>query len=417
MIKKDKVQSHKKRMANRKISGIRCMDSSLCRWMILFLFAIIIAVTGCDKKSEVVSPPELKWVAASITTIKEWGKSVDWHHSSNRIATAAPQGGIDGYYDVVIFSMDNPDAITILTHQATGAPQKHNGNPAWHPTGDYLVYTAQNADVPVDEWADFNAKPGRGVNCNLWLAKTDGSGFWQLTFNPTRVDQDAMAIIHPQISHDGNKVFWAERDHWEDDTYWGQWKVKVATLVIDNNPRLQDIQTFDPAEEPAFYETHAFSLDDQSIMFTGNLQAGQHETGMDIYAMDLGTQRLTNMTDTFTDWDEHAHWSPNGELICWMSSTEIVIDWPPSMGYYDWIDYLATELWVMNADGSGVERITFFNDPDHEHNRAERTAVSDSAWGPDGNSLIVLLAHYEGTGPGSKETASSQLVLVTLGQE
>ena len=87
------------------------------------------------------------------------------------------------------------------------------------------------------------------------------------------------------------------------------------------------------------------------------------------------------------------------------------------LGEVDWINYLATELWVMNADGSGKQRLTYFNEPGHPHKRARRTAVSDSAWGPEGDSLLVLLAHYDGAGPGTKETARSQLVLVTLGQE
>ena len=403
--------------ASKKASRMKSIVLYVYLRVIALLFSAVFLLSGCDKASKVIAPTELKWVAASITTIKEWGKSVDWHHPTNRIATAHPDGNPDGYYDVVIFSMDNPGDVTNLTHQAPGAPQRHNGNAVWHPSGDYLVFTAENADVPVNEWYDFTAKPGRGVNCNLWLAKTDGSGFWQLTFNPTQLDDDAMAIIHPQISHDGSKVLWAERSHWEDDTYWGQWQLKVATLIIGDKPELKDVQTFDPAEQSAFYETHAFSYGNQSILFTGNLQDGQHETGMDIHTMDLGTQGLTNLTASFSDWDEHAHWSPSGQLIAWMSSTELVIDWPPNMGPYDWIEYLTTELWVMNVDGSGKQRITYFNDPDHPHNRAERTAVSDSAWGPDGNSLIVLLAHYDGIGPGTRATGRSQLVLITLGQE
>lgn len=390
---------------------------TMYRPMILLFFSAVFLLSGCDNGSKVIDPGESKWIAASITTVKTWGKSVDWHHPTNRVVTATPTDGVNGYFDVVVFSMDNPDDVIHLTHQVPGAPQRHNGNAVWHPSGDYIIFTAQNADVPVIEWYDFTAKPGRGVNCNLWLAKTDGSGFWQLTFNPTRLDDDAMAIIHPQISHDGTRVLWAERSHWEADTFWGRWHFKVATLVIDNEPKLRDVQTYDPAEQSAFYETHAFSNNDQSVLFTGNLQDGQHETGMDIYSMNLGSQELTNLTSSFSDWDEHAHWSPDGQLIAWMSSSELIIDWPQDMGPYDWIEYLTTELWIMNADGSGKQRITYFNEPDHAHNRANRTAVSDSAWGPDGQSLIVLLAHYDGTGPGTRATGRSELVLITLGQE
>jgi Tol biopolymer transport system component len=352
------------------------------------------------------------WRVSGITTIKEYGKSVDWLASENLIATARPL--YDGYYDVVIFSLDGAYSETWLTHEAAGAPQKHNGNPAWHPSGKYIVFTAENEDVP--DAYDIFAKPGRGVNCNLWLARADGSGFWPLTDIETTI-VDSGGVIHPQFSPDGNQIFWAERIADNADTYWGQWVIKVAKFVVDSSgaPGLEDIKTYDPSAEPGFYESHAFSHDGQRIMFTGNLKEGQHETGMDIYVMDLQTEDLTRLTPSLTDWDEHAHWSPDGEQIVWMSSTDLDVTWPNDMGPLDWRYYLATELWIMDEDGSNPQRLTFFNEPDHPHNRASRTVVSDSSWSPDGNSLIVLVAHYDGIGPSS--TASAELVRVTLQRE
>ena len=98
-----------------------------------------------------------------------------------------------------------------------------------------------------------------------------------------------------------------------------------------------------------------------------------------------------------------------------MSSTDLGVEWPEGMGPLDWRFYLATDLWIMDADGSNKERLTFYNEPDHPHIKAARTVVSDSSWSPEGNSLIVLVAHYDGTGPSSKATA--ELVLVTIHEE
>jgi hypothetical protein len=50
---------------------------------------------------------EKTWVVTEITTIKEYGKSVDWFHQENLIVTARPL--FDGYYDLLIFNMDDPD--------------------------------------------------------------------------------------------------------------------------------------------------------------------------------------------------------------------------------------------------------------------------------------------------------------------
>jgi Tol biopolymer transport system component len=375
--------------------------------LILLTLATLVFASSCKPPQEGAGD----WFVADMATIKTYGKSVDWLHQENLIATARPL--YDHYYDVVIFSMDDPDSEVWLTHQAPGAPQKHNGNPSWHPLSEYIVFTAENEDVAAGY--DAFSKPGRGVNCNLWLARADGSAFWQLTDIDTAY-VNAGGVIHPQFSPDGNLLFWAERIADDPDTYWGHWAVKVAEFVDDGKtpPHLENIQSHDPSESPGFYESHAFSHDGLSVLLAGNLLAGQHEVGMDICEMDLQTKNLARLTTSLADWDEHAHWSPDGEHIVWMSSTGLDVQWPQGMGPLDWRYYLETELWIMDADGSNKKRLTFYNEPGHAHNKAARTVVSDSTWAPDGNSLLVLVAHYDGTGPAS--TGSAELVLITLGR-
>ena len=367
---------------------------------------LILSICACKRQS--IADP-ITGEGVIITVIKEYGKSVDWLAEGNLVVTARPL--YDEYYDVIIFSMDNPEGEAWLTHKVAGVPQKHNGNPAWHPSGEYIVFTAENPDV-LDTY-DAVSKPGRGVNCNLWLAKADGSDFWQLTEIETAY-MNAGGVLHPQFSHDGNILFWTERIADNPDSYWGHWVIRVATFGDDGiePPHLTDVQTYDPADQPGFYESHAFSPDDQSILFTGNLKEGQHEVGMDLYTLDLQTETLTRLTTSMDDWDEHAHWSPDGEQIVWMSSTDLDVQWPENMGPLDWRFYLFTELWIMDADGTHQQRLTFYNQPDHPHHRSPRTVVSDSAWSPDGKSLLVLVAHYDGTGPSSK--GSAELVLITL---
>jgi len=356
--------------------------------------------------------PEKTWVINKMTTIKDYGKSVDWLHQENMIVTARPL--LDGYYDLLIFSMDDPDKEIYLTDNAPGAPQKHNGNPAWHPSGNYIVFTGENEDV--DSEYDSYSVPGRGINCNLWVAKRDGTKFWQLTFHETSYGDDAPGVIHPQFSPDGEKLLWAERVAGAKGTMWGRWALKIARFLDDGKgPRLTDIQIFTSGDKNAFYEGHAFSPDGSSILFSGNLELGQEETGMDIYEMKLEGSMLTRLTCSFSDWDEHAHWSADGKKIAWMSSTHLDVEYPEEMGSHDWLYYLATELWLMDADGSNRQRLTFFNQQGHPHQRAERTIVSDSVWGSNNKSLLVLLANCDGTGPDS--ICSAQLLLMTLAEE
>ena len=129
--------------------------------------------------------------------------------------------------------------------------------------------------------------------------------------------------------------------------------------------------------------------------------------GLDIWEYNLETKKLKNLTNPFDDWDEHAHWSPDGTKIAWMSSTGFKINYenPPDK---NWKKHLQTELWLMNADGINPQRLTFFNDPGSEEYLG-RAIVSDSSWGPEGKKLAVLVAYQA---PGRK--MKSKIVIIEL---
>ncbi len=321
-----------------------------------------------------------------IKTIKEYGKSLDWSHGQNLIASA--RIGKDGYYDIFVMKPDGSNERS-LTHAKPGIPQKHNGNPAWHPSGEYIVFTSEKQNNPAKyrRWAI----PGTGFNCDLWLMTKAGENFYQLTnYGP---DRPFKAVIHPQFSHDGKKVFWAERVK-RGDSFSGGWILKIADFIIDNKtPRLQNERMYRPGQHSCFYESHAFSNNDRDVLFSGNLVSGQSPVGLDIYVLTLRTNRLKRLTQTPSDWDEHAHYSPDGKHIAWMSSTGIHIEWGDISGH-NWQKYIQTDLWVMNADGSNKQRLTYFNEPGHpEYMGGRRCVVSDNSWSPDGRSIAALVAY------------------------
>ncbi len=94
-----------------------------------------------------------------------------------------------------------------LTCNKRGCPQKHNGNPAWHPSGEYIVFTAEKRGNP-EKYREA-AIPGTGFNCDLWIMTSDGKKFYQLTNYPVRLPYQA--VIHPHFSHDGKKLLWSQR--------------------------------------------------------------------------------------------------------------------------------------------------------------------------------------------------------------
>jgi len=58
--------------------------------------------------------------------------------------------------------------------------------------------------------------------------------------------------------------------------------------------------------------------------------------------------------------ERHAHYSPDGKHIVWMSSyghrCNLTKKWPTD---------LRTDFWIMDADGDNKRRLTHFNDPTH----------------------------------------------------
>jgi len=347
--------------------------------------------------------------AASITPLVPFGKSVDWLAKPSRIASAALRP--DGYYDVFIMKPDGSQP-RLLTHKLEGCPQKHNGNPCFDPTGQYLVFTAQNEALDDDHrYAWRCAFPGAGLGADLYVANLVTRQVTRLT--SYRLKEFTRCVIHPQFSNDGSMIAWSERVE-RGRSFGGGWVIKVGrfTDACKGGPRLTDIVTLTPGEHSCFYEVHDFSPDDSKLLFSGDLRAGQPHTGLDLYELELKNGgRLTRLTHTDTDWDEHAHYSPDGRRIAWMSSKGLDIDYGQLQGFgLSWTQHLKTELWVMNADGTDAHRVTGFNVPGSpDYADGARCIVSDSTWDPDGSGLCVCISAEH-----NDETMKVSLVRIDL---
>ncbi|MFQ6099661.1 MAG: TolB family protein [Anaerolineae bacterium] len=359
------------------------------------ILLVAFTLIACTRPRRASPQPSVE----SITTITEYGKSLDWSHTTDLIAFG--KRGEDGYYDVYVMRPDG-SSETCLTCGNPDVP-KHNGNPAWHPSGEYIAFTAEKAENPAED--DEFAIPGTGIHCDLWVMTDDGGHLYRLTDLPWR---PAQGVIHPQFSHDGTMLLWTERVSPGGGLPWGEWALKLADFVVGaDGPRIENIRTYQPGDQHNFYESHAFSNDDSRILFSANSIPGQSPTGIDIYEMDLATQELTRLTATLEDWDEHAHYSPDGTRIAWMSSTGFDITYT-SIEKHEWARELITELWIMDADGSNPQRLTYFNEPDHAEYTGHPVIVSDSAWSPDGNRLAVLMAYRTASG------LRTRIVMITL---
>ncbi|NIS82716.1 MAG: hypothetical protein GTO14_21510 [Anaerolineales bacterium] len=318
----------------------------------------------------------------SYTLLREQGGRVSWLHTQDLIAFDAK--GEDRYFDVYIMNLDGTD-LRCLTCATAQVPQRNNGNPAWHPSGEWLVFQAQDPDLstPTSILSNYITSPGVAVNNNLWVAKTDGSGFWQITEVEAR-----RGALHPHFSPDGTKLIWSEMIENAADNQTGTWEIRMADFSIqDEKPLLTNIQASRP-EDLQLYEMHGFSLDGKTIIFSG-VEWGKYYYDLEIYTMNITTGDLQQLTNN-DEWDEHAHFSPDGETILWVSSDETpqvksdtlpgIIEHPPKFEY-----------WIMNADGSCKRRLSGFNHPQSPEYwpMGGGIGLGDFDWGPDGKTIVA----------------------------
>jgi Tol biopolymer transport system component len=332
---------------------------------------------------------------SSVQVLKEDGGRVDWCHETDRIAF--DRAGGDGYFDVWVMNSDGTGEKCLTSRRVPGLPQRHIGNPSWHPSGRYIVFQAQKQRAP--RRTDNVAVPGAGVLNDLWLMTSDGEHFWKLWDLDFVKSRDAPAVLHPHFSRDGRQLCWSERVG-DSDRAFGEWVIRVADFTVDERgPRVRRPRTFRPGTRKSFYETHGFSQDGSRVLFTGN-----QDGSLEIYEVDLETERVTRLTRAPKVWDEHAHYSPDADWIAWISSQGRAFRRRPFE--------LQTEYWLMRPDGSEKQQITWFNEPGHPHHRGKPFVVAaDSAWGPQGKRLVALLINQH---PDSPRRGRGEIVMIEL---
>jgi len=313
----------------------------------------------------------------TITTLKEKGGRVDWSRAHGLIAYDDDRNA-DGYFDVRVMSRDGAVDYCLTCWEPQQAPpglKKNKGQPAWHPSGNHLVFQAEFDDSSVGPKA---SNPGRGVNNVLWLTDRNGTTFHQLTL-PSTVTP-ATGVLHPHFSDDGEKLSWSEM--YEPSAIGqagkaaGYWRLMTAKFVAGSPPRLENIKAHLPMAE-GFYENHGFSPDGSLVIFSSNAARKGYldRLNNDIFTLDLQSGAVTRLTDT--RYNEHASYFPGGRKILWMSNRE-------NTGR-------GTDLWIMNPDGSQKERLTFLNRSGCPEETPNRAVAADSSINATGDAFVVYV--------------------------
>jgi hypothetical protein len=334
-----------------------------------------------------------------VEMLQEQGGRVSW--SSVHDLIALDMESPSGFFDVYTMRPDGSELACLTCERQAGLPAEGQiGQPGWHPSGEFLVIQAQNPELEGIRRLPFGLDrtilgPGAGINNNLWILTADGSQAWQLT------DVESLkGVLHPHFSPDGNRLLWGQVIGEQLDRI-GHWAIMLADFSFEGGtPSLSNIQQMQPGGLQ-LYEVHGFSPDGRLILYSGIPQGGYYYD-MEVYLMELESQQVTRLTDN-DEWDEHAHFTPDGSRIVWTSSAGI----PQRKGRTrPFLDY-----WIMNLDGSGKQRLTYFNDPESPEYIPGGVGPADFDWGPDGQTIAAYIVRGRGAQEASNHTLLIQLDL------
>jgi Tol biopolymer transport system component len=308
-----------------------------------------------------------------VTRVRDHDGRVDWSRRLDRVAF--DMKGKDGVYDVYTMRPDGTDVNCVTCDVGRGAPAGHNGNPAWHPSGDWIVFQAERRQgSPRSGVAET---PGIGKNNELWLASPDGRRFHRLAWPGS---EQSKGVLHPHFSADGRRLSWTEMvgeaKFLRKGGLFGYWKLRVADFAMAGGaPRLTNVREFQPGG-PAFYENHGFSPDGTKLVYTSNADHQKtRAVRADIYVLDLRTGRAARLTSE--GYNEHAGFTASGRKIIWMSSMDR--------------EKRGTDYWIMDADGSNKTRLTCFREPTCPEYDRGRVVAADWTESPDGTKIMALL--------------------------
>ena len=312
---------------------------------------------------------------------------VAWHHGSTHDLIA---------YDAVVSSTYAMDVFTIKPDGSaktcitckSALPQGFRGQMEWHPSGEFLVLQAENANSRHQ----YYNHPAWGVDNDLWLIRKDGSDA-QKIWSPT---QRGGGALHARFSRDGKKLVFAERMPTGKqlppiirrfgpggESQWDGWRIHIADIdpskrgtgILSNHRQIMPNGT-------GFYETSGFTPDGKLIYaHTGD---GQPYCD-DIFVVGLDGGRLYNFSRSPSTWEEHGQFSPDGNHFAFLSSrADKSLSFPRSKARD-----LTTELFLQRGQNPPIQ-LTRANDG------TVKKVVSRYAWSPDSKRILYQLAELDG---------------------
>ncbi len=177
--------------------------------------------------------------------------------------------------------------------------------------------------------------------------------------NITRLTYNNRHENNPALSFDGGKVAF----HGGDINNPLSWEIYILDLESMEESRLTDNNVLDGHPD--------WSPDGRNIVFASYLDAEGNPSAGEIYIINVDGSNLTQLTDSPWE-DSDPEWSPDGAKIVFKSTRDTKMSG-------------REEIYVMDADGGNVRRLTITSGNQSDH---------DPSWSPDSKSIVFL--RFEG---------------------
>jgi Tol biopolymer transport system component len=275
--------------------------------------------TSVETESPITTRISFDNLSVHVSELAE-ATPVSYPPPTGRIVFATDRDDPEGSYEDVYVANVDGSGLTRLTNYEYDADF-----PAWSPDGRQIAFAA---------WRDGNYE--------VYVMNADGSDVTRLTNNPER-------DLEPRWSPDGQRIVYeSERD--------GNWEIYVMNADGSGQVNISNNSAED--REPDW------SPNGQWIAFCSD-RGGD----FDIYLMRQDGSGAVNLTQDPAR-DYLPHWSPDGQRIAFESNRVDGSNISHSSEH-------RLDIYVMNADGSGVERLTDYARMD-----------SNPHWSPDGNYIV-----------------------------
>lgn len=291
--------------------------------------------------------------------------------------------GLSGLPRPVLFGLGGAVVIALalwIWNRDSASGIVRDGSPSWSPDGRQIAFYSERdgkadlfvaerdgtnrrtlARTPADEGGPAFSPDGQliafdseaGGSFDIWVMRRDGTDVRRLTTDPAR-------DVAPAWSPDGRRIaFMSSRDNPEFDLY-------------EMNADGSGVRRLTNGSSNWFPQ---YSADATRLTF---------HVMRDVHVMDLRTSAMTRLTTDPLN-GMHPSWSPDGSQIAFMS-------WRNGR----------TELFRMNADGSGQELLLSMPDGD----------AVDPRWSPSGDAIAFVHVPSGGVTAAAQDATQERIVYV-----